>query len=184
MQPRAAKPPSRPEGKDPLSIRLDLPDEAATRALAVRLAAAARAGDVFGLRGPLGAGKTAFARAFVAARAALSGGDVSEVPSPTFTLVQTYDFPGDPGQSPTVFHIDLYRIESPAEAVELGLEEAFAAGICLIEWPERLGHLLPRSRIEITFAPGPDANARIVELVGFGEGRKRLREAGYGDRRR
>ncbi|MBM3950745.1 MAG: tRNA (adenosine(37)-N6)-threonylcarbamoyltransferase complex ATPase subunit type 1 TsaE [Rhodospirillales bacterium] len=180
--PARAEAPVPAGGKRPLSIRLDLPDEAATRALAVRLAAAARAGDVFGLKGPLGAGKTAFARAFVAARAALAGVDVAEVPSPTFTLVQTYDFPGDPGQSPTVFHIDLYRIESPAEAVELGLDEAFATGISLVEWPERLGDLLPRSRIEIAFAPGPDDNARIVEIEGFGEGRKRLKEAGYRDR--
>lgn len=165
-----------------MSIRFDLPDEAATRALAVRLAAAARAGDAIGLKGPLGAGKTTFARAFVAARAALAGVDVEDVPSPTFTLVQTYDFPGDPEQSPTVFHIDLYRIDTPGETVELGLEDALASGICLIEWPERLGGLLPRSRIELTLSPGAGENARIAELVGFGDGRKRLKEAGYVER--
>lgn len=165
----------------PLSVRLDLPDEAATRALAVRLAASARLGDVIGLKGPLGAGKTTFARAFVAARAALSGVDVDDVPSPTFTLVQAYDFPGDPELSPTVFHIDLYRIEGPAETVELGLEDAFASGISLIEWPERLGDLVPRSRIELTLAPGASENERVAELVGFGAGRKRLKEAGYFD---
>ena len=165
-----------------VGIRHDLRDEAATRALAVRLAAHARAGDVIGLKGPLGAGKTAFARAFIAARAALSGVEVDDVPSPTFTLVQTYDFPGDPGLSPTIFHIDLYRIDNPGEAVELGIEDAFASGICLIEWPERLGHLLPRSRIELTLAPGATDNARTAELAGFGDGRKRLKEAGYNDR--
>ena len=165
-----------------MGVRLDLPDEAATRALAVRLAAHARVGDAVGLKGPLGAGKTTFARAFIAARAALAGVEVDDVPSPTFTLVQTYDFPGDVDQSPTVFHIDLYRIENPDETIELGLEDAFASGICLIEWPERLGHLLPRSRIELTLAPGATEGARIAELTGFGAGKKRLKEAGYDDR--
>ncbi len=165
-----------------VGIRLDLPDEAATRALAVRLAAHARAGDVIGLKGPLGAGKTTFARAFIAARAALSGVEVDDVPSPTFTLVQTYDFPGDPALSPTVFHVDLYRIENPDETIELGLEDAFASGICLIEWSERLGRFLPRSRIELTLAPGATESARIAEIVGFGVGNKRLKEAGYNDR--
>lgn len=165
-----------------MGVRLDLPDEAATRALAVRLAAHARVGDAVGLKGPLGAGKTTFARAFIAARAALAGVEVDDVPSPTFTLVQTYDFPGDVDQSPTVFHIDLYRIENPDETIELGLEDAFASGICLIEWPERLGNLLPRSRIELTLAPGATENARTAELTGFGAGKKRLKEAGYDDR--
>ena len=165
-----------------MGVRLDLPDEAATRALAVRLAAHARAGDAIGLKGPLGAGKTTFARAFIAARAALSGVEVDDVPSPTFTLVQAYDFPGDVEQSPTVFHIDLYRIENSDETIELGLEDAFASGVCLIEWPERLRHLLPRSRIELTLAPGASESARIAELAGFGAGKKRLKEAGYDDR--
>ena len=165
-----------------MGVRLDLPDEAATRALAVRLAAHARAGDAIGLKGPLGAGKTTFARAFIAARAALSGVEVDDVPSPTFTLVQAYDFPGDVEQSPTVFHIDLYRIENSDETIELGLEDAFASGVCLIEWPERLGHRLPRSRIELTLAPGATESVRIAELAGFGAGKKRLKEAGYDDR--
>jgi len=136
-----------------VGVRLDLPDEAATRALAVRLAAHARAGDAIGLKGPLGAGKTTFARAFIAARAALSGVEVDDVPSPTFTLVQAYDFPGDVEQSPTVFHIDLYRIENSDETIELGLEDAFASGVCLIEWPEKGATLLPVPdlHIRITF---------------------------------
>ena len=165
-----------------MGIQFELSDESATRALAVRLAAHARLGDVIGLKGPLGAGKTTFARAFIAARAALSGAEVDDIPSPTFTLVQTYDFPGEVDLSPTVFHVDLYRIENPSEAVELGLEDAFTSGICLIEWPERLGSLLPRSRIELTLAPGATDNRRIAELAGFGDGRKRLKEAGYNDR--
>src|SRR5229473_206998 len=114
-------------------IVIELPDEAATAALAARIAARARPGDVIALKGELGAGKTSFARAFIRAR----GGDEA-VLSPTFTLVQTYELP-----SAAVWHFDLYRLRSPEEAWELGIEEAFHAGIALIEWPERLGPLLP-----------------------------------------
>src|SRR6266700_1981101 len=114
-------------------IVIDLPDEAATAALAARIASLARPGDVIALKGELGAGKTSFARAFIRAR---NGREA--VPSPTFTLVQTYELPGG-----AVWHFDLYRLHSPEEAWELGIEEAFHAGIALIEWPERLGSLLP-----------------------------------------
>ena len=92
------------------------------------------------LKGELGAGKTSFARAFIRAR----GGDDDEVPSPTFTLVQIYELPGA-----TIWHFDLYRLRDPEEAWELGIEDAFRDGISLIEWPERLGALLPARRLEI-----------------------------------
>src|SRR5271170_7579662 len=111
-----------------------LPDAAATAALAARLATLARPRDVVALRGTLGSGKTSFARGFIAARA----GRALEVPSPTFTLVQTYDLPAG-----TIWHFDLYRLVRPDDAIELGIDEAFASGINLIEWPERLGDLLP-----------------------------------------
>jgi tRNA threonylcarbamoyladenosine biosynthesis protein TsaE len=120
---------------------LALSDEAATAALAARLAPLAAVGDVLALRGALGSGKTTFARAFIAARA----GRALEVPSPTFTLVQTYDLPDG-----AIWHFDLYRVEKPDDAIELGIDEAFATGICLIEWPERLGDLLPEERLDIT----------------------------------
>jgi len=120
-----------------------LPDAAATAALAARLAPLAAIGDVLALRGELGTGKTSFARAFIAARA----GRALEVPSPTFTLVQTYDLPDG-----AIWHFDLYRLERPDDAVELGIEEAFALGISLIEWPERLGDLLPRERLDLSLA--------------------------------
>ena len=161
-----------------MSSRRVLGDESATLALAARLAVAARAGDVLGLSGPLGAGKTTFARAFIAARAVMAGVEPEDVPSPTFTLVQAYDFPGDPVETPSVHHIDLYRTENPDEAIELGLDDAFATGISLVEWPERLGAHMPRDRIEVRLAPGATAGERVVELVGFGTGRKRLKEAG------
>jgi tRNA threonylcarbamoyladenosine biosynthesis protein TsaE len=129
---------------------IELPDEAATAALAARLAALALPGDVIALRGELGAGKTTFARAFIRAR---GGGD--EVPSPTFTLAQLYE-----ASDTTIWHFDCYRLRDPEEAWELGIEDAFRDGISLIEWPERLGHLLPAQRLDITLMPGPSPTAR------------------------
>ncbi len=153
------------------SIRIDLPDPAATRELAERLAARARCGDVFALGGDLGAGKTTFARFFINAFAAL-GGDAApdEVPSPTFTLVQHYEF-----DRATIYHFDLYRIEKAEEAYELGIEDAFADGISLIEWPDRLDGLLPDSRLDIELLPGPAQSARIAVLAGHGGWKDRIR---------
>jgi tRNA threonylcarbamoyladenosine biosynthesis protein TsaE len=131
-------------------IVIDLPDEAATGALAVRLAAVARPGDVIALKGELGAGKTSFARAFIRAL-----GGTGEVPSPTFTLVQVYELP-----TATVWHFDGYRLRDPEEAWELGIEDAFADGVSLIEWPDRFGGLLPARRLEIALSAGATASAR------------------------
>ncbi len=146
------------------SIRLALPDIDATRLLAERLAARARAGDIFALGGGLGAGKTTFARGFINAIAAGRGAaPPDEVPSPTFTLVQPYEFPGV-----TVFHFDLYRIETAEETHELGFEDAFAEGISLIEWPERLANLLPDERLDIVLLPGAGPDSRIADLIAHG----------------
>jgi tRNA threonylcarbamoyladenosine biosynthesis protein TsaE len=149
------------------SISLDLPDEAATARLAAALAAAARPGEVIALAGDLGAGKTAFARAFIRARA---GGDI-DVPSPTFTLVQTYDLPGGP-----IWHVDLYRTERAAEARELGLDEALADAVVLVEWPERLGSPLAIDRLDLTFTFGAGENERRAQLSGYGSWARRLRD--------
>ena len=135
-------------------IVVDLPDETHTAALAARIAAVAAPGDIVALKGDLGTGKTAFARAFIRAR-----GNQGEVPSPTFTLVQLYD------AGPTViWHFDLYRIRAPEEAWELGIEDAFIEGISLIEWPERLGPLLPQRRLELSFAFGDEPGARRIAI--------------------
>ena len=139
----------------------DLPDEAATAALAARIAAQARAGDVIALRGELGVGKTSFARAFIRAR----GDPGEEVPSPTFSLVQIYEAQIyeaqlDEAEAAPVWHFDLYRLDAAEEAWELGIEEAFAGGISLIEWPERLGPLLPHHRLDIAFEFGEEPQAR------------------------
>ena len=120
-----------------------LPDAAATAALAARLAPLATVRDVVALRGTLGSGKTSFARAFIAARA----GRAVDVPSPTFTLVQAYDLPGG-----AIWHFDLYRLARADDAIELGIDEAFATAISLIEWPERLGDLLPAQRLDLALA--------------------------------
>jgi tRNA threonylcarbamoyladenosine biosynthesis protein TsaE len=135
-------------------IVLDLPDEAATVALADRVSRLAQRGDIIGLKGDLGAGKTTFARAFIRSRE----NPEEEVPSPTFTLVQIYDL------HPAIWHFDLYRLRYPEEAWELGIEEAFSEGISLIEWPERLGTLLPQRRLELCFSFGdrPDARRAIL----------------------
>jgi tRNA threonylcarbamoyladenosine biosynthesis protein TsaE len=135
-------------------IVIELPDEAATAALAARIAALARAGDVIALKGELGAGKTSFARAFIRAR-----GGVEAVPSPTFTLVQVYELPDGP-----IWHIDLYRLRDPEEAWELDIEDAFHDGVSLIEWPERLGPLVPARRLEITLSAGPTPDARRAAI--------------------
>jgi tRNA threonylcarbamoyladenosine biosynthesis protein TsaE len=137
---------------------LALPDLAATERLAGRLAALTRPGDVIGLKGPLGAGKTAFARGFIAA---LFG--PIEVPSPTFTLVQTYE-----DEKYAVWHVDLYRLGAPAEAEELGLEEAYAHAVLLIEWPERLGALMAADWLEIALKEGAGPDARIARLAAHG----------------
>jgi len=138
---------------------VDLPDEAATAAFAARIATLAERGDVIALAGDLGAGKTSFARAFIRAR-----GSEEEVPSPTFTLVQVYEL-----VPMAIWHFDFYRVTRPDEAWELGIEDAFSQGISLIEWPERLGPLLPPHRLEITLLFGDRPDARRARIAA-GEG--------------
>ncbi len=144
-------------------IELPLPDLAATRALAHRLAPCLGAGDIVGLAGPLGAGKTTLARETIAALAEAGGaGDPGAVPSPTFTLVQVYDTGAVP-----VWHFDLYRLERPEDAEELAIVEAFATAISLIEWPERLGPLMPADWLELALDfDGPEA--RRARITGHG----------------
>lgn len=129
---------------------IDLPDDAATGALAACIGAVLRPGDTLLLEGGIGAGKTTFARALI--RAA-TGNPAEDVPSPTFTLLQTYPTPQG-----EIWHADLYRLTGPAEAQELGLTEAMEDRICLIEWPDRLGALAPPGALTLGFealAHGP-----------------------------
>lgn len=105
-------------------------------------------GDVVLLRGAVGAGKTTFARALIQDRLV----EPEDVPSPTFTLVQTYATENGP-----LWHCDLYRLGSVFEIEELGLTEAFDTAICLVEWPEILGNLAPASALTLQFEPAEDA---------------------------
>ena len=144
---------------DSTQIDLILPDPAATERLAAIIAAEARAGDAILLSGDLGAGKTHFARAFINALTVAP----EEVPSPTFTLVQTYDARAQ-GEPVEIWHFDLYRLKSPDETLELGIEEAFVEGISLVEWPDRLGSMLPREHLELQLAIAGDG-ARKATLA-------------------
>lgn len=155
--------------EEPCRLVFELPDRAATAALAARLAGLLRAGDLLGLEGELGSGKSELARALIRARA----GAAIEVPSPTFTLVQHYALTDLP-----ITHADLYRIRDPAELDELGLEEALAAGALLVEWPERAGTRLPADRLTIRlFLPDPgEPERRVAELEAGPGWRSRLGE--------
>jgi tRNA threonylcarbamoyl adenosine modification protein YjeE len=153
------------------SLELRLNDLAATRALGERLAGLLRPGDVIALKGPLGAGKSELARAVIRARA----GAKIEVPSPSFTLVQDYVLPGL-----TIRHIDLYRIDDPAELTELGLHAPEGEEAWLIEWPERAGRLLPVDRLDVIFEQGESADNRIARLTAgpaWGDRLSRLADA-------
>ncbi|BAJ80846.1 hypothetical protein ACMV_14990 [Acidiphilium multivorum AIU301] len=135
--------------------KMTLGSEAETVALAQAMAVRARAGDALLLSGNLGAGKSTFARAFIRARA----GDASlDVPSPSFTLVQTYEL------DPPVTHFDLWRLTGPDDVAELGLDAALA-GIALIEWPDRLGPLAPREAITLALGWG-EGNTRTATASG------------------
>ena len=131
-----------------------------TERLAARLAPHAVPGDVIGLCGALGSGKTAFARAFIRARL---GRDAEEVPSPTFTLVQLYEHAAG-----AIWHFDLYRLDEAEDAYELGIEDAFSGAISLIEWPEKLGAIVPGDWLQVHLAPGEGEGERLVTITPHG----------------
>ncbi len=138
---------------------------AATESLGMRLASLLRAGDSILLEGPLGAGKTALARALL--RAAC-GDPALEVPSPSYTLVQSYDSEGF-----VLSHFDLWRLDGPAALVELGWHEA-REGVVLVEWPDRLGPLVPADALRVRLDPvADDPHRRLARLSGW-PGRGRL----------
>ena len=145
-------------------LTLPLPDEAATIAFAEDVAAILDAGDVVALSGGLGAGKTTFARAVI--RAACDDAGL-EVPSPTFTLVQTYA-----AGRLTIGHFDLYRLGSAEELDEIGLGDAVTEGAVLIEWPERGDNRLPADRLEIRLDMAGDG--RRARLFGSSTWRARI----------
>jgi len=145
------------------SREIALADPAATLALGRRLGARLSPGDVVCLSGGLGAGKTTLARGAIEAWT----GRPEEAPSPTYTLVQTYE-----GERGLLWHVDLYRLKRPEEAWELGLEEAFFEAACLIEWPERLQGQLPSDRLDIALTESGDG--RRARLLGGGRWSSRV----------
>ncbi|MDF2232494.1 tRNA (adenosine(37)-N6)-threonylcarbamoyltransferase complex ATPase subunit type 1 TsaE [Albimonas sp. CAU 1670] len=149
----------------PPDLRLSLPDAEATDRLGAALGLALAPGDAVMLSGDLGAGKSALARAAIAAILAQEG-RVEDIPSPSFTLVQTYD-----SERGEIWHADLHRLGGPAAIPELGLEEAFDDAICLVEWPDRLGPLAPGRRLEIAlaFPPGGE-EGRVLDVRALGPG--------------
>lgn len=157
------------------TLVLDLPDLDATRALGRRLARHLAPGDVVLLEGDLGAGKSELARAVIRA---LAGADIP-VPSPTFTLVQTYELPGL-----EVSHSDLYRLSGPEEVVELGLEELWRQGALLVEWPDRAPSLWPAQHLVVELTPKTEAGpvvrrARLTGSGRWGDLLPRLATAGH-----
>jgi len=110
-------------------------------------------GDVVALNGTLGVGKTTFVRALVQK---LIGHPI-DVPSPTFTLLQSYDTPNF-----TLYHFDFYRLKSPQEAYEIGIEDAFADGVSMLEWPDKIGSLLPQKHKTISFEILPNGKRHII----------------------
>lgn len=137
-----------------------------TESLAARLGALLRAGDVVALSGDLGSGKTAFARGLIRA---LLGSD-TDVPSPTFNLVLTYEL-----DDTLLWHFDLYRLERPDDAFELGIEDAFATGISLIEWPDKLGAMLPADSLRVSLKAGDEPDSRVIDMSGLGDWPARLK---------
>ncbi|MCB1783048.1 MAG: tRNA (adenosine(37)-N6)-threonylcarbamoyltransferase complex ATPase subunit type 1 TsaE [Alphaproteobacteria bacterium] len=135
--------------------------EMETEAVARKFALDLKGGDVVLLHGDLGAGKSVFCRRLIRS---LCGDDGMEVPSPTFTLVQTYEAALD-GADVLIWHFDLYRLWDASEIYEIGWEEAVAGGIVLVEWPERLGGLLPARRIDVFLGPVADRlDARMIRV--------------------
>lgn len=172
----------------PITFSLALSNETATAHLMADLALLIGPGDVITLSGDLGAGKTAAARAMIRY---LASDDALEVPSPTFTLAQTYDLPAFP-----LIHADLYRVNDPVELEEIGLSPLPEGTVALIEWPERAPDALPADRIDIAFnhRPALGSSARAAEITGYGKAaaqvarlkamRQFLDGAGYTDAKR
>jgi N-acetylmuramate 1-kinase len=167
---------------------VNLPNEQATARFAIDVACALEPGDLVTLSGDLGAGKTTFARALIRC---LAGDDTIEVPSPSFTLLQSYELPRF-----TVVHADLYRLSSAGELSEIGFDDLPEETVVLMEWPDRAAGLLPPNRLDISFtlAPASGADVRHARYTGYGSLAKRvervshvrafLDKSGYGEANR
>src|ERR1700722_3622863 len=167
------------------SFTVTIPNEAAMVAFMTDIAGALEPGDLVTLSGALGAGKTAFARALIRY---LAGDDTVEVPSPTFTLIQSYELPRF-----ALAHADFYRLSGAAELAELGFDDLPIGTVVLLEWPDRAAGFLPSDRIDITLTLAPQLNSEVrnARVVGYGvcgqrvvripQVRSFLDQTGYGD---
>src|ERR1700691_5140664 len=170
------------------SFSVTLPNEQATARFMTDIAAALEPGDLVTLSGDFGTGKTTFARALIRY---LAGDETIEVPSPTFTLIQTYELPRF-----TLVHADLYRLTGAAELAELGFDDLPDGAVVLMEWPDRAAGFLPQDRLDITFtlAPALGPDVRYVRYIGYGTFAARaeriaftpsfLDESGFGEAQR
>jgi tRNA threonylcarbamoyladenosine biosynthesis protein TsaE len=158
----------------PHTMTISLKGMEETRHFARQLAALVRNADCLLLSGDLGAGKTTFARAFVQALA----GEETEVTSPTYTLLQTYEGRAADGRALEIAHADLYRVRTQSELVELGLEELLASSVTLIEWPEIGAALWPEHALSLALRMGTQENERVVVGKMRGGWYSRLQQAG------
>lgn len=138
-----------------------LEDLTACRKLASRLAPLLHTGDIVTLSGNLGTGKTELCRAMIH-----SMGYDEDVPSPTFNLVQVYEPELEDMNTPTVWHMDLYRLEKASDVFELGIEDAFDTAVTLIEWPDKMGSYLPSGHLQIHLEMGETDNTRHIVFNG------------------
>jgi len=154
------------------SFTVTLRNEPATARFAMDVGVALEPGDLVTLSGDLGAGKTAFARALIRY---LAGDSTVEVPSPSFTLMQTYELPRFP-----LVHADLYRLSGTAELAELGFDDLPDGTVVLLEWPDRAAGFLPPDRFDVAFtlAPQLGADFRNVRVVGYGRCAQRAERIG------
>ena len=150
-------------------LKVEIADQKRIEAFAIDLAKLFRTGDVLGLNGRLGIGKTTFARALINAIGSASGHSTKTVPSPTYTLMQEYSF-----GALEIFHADLYRLEGSDEIWELGLEDSFHRGFTIIEWPDRMGPFLPSNTLQIFISPGKLKENRLLEFYGCSDWKTRL----------
>lgn len=141
-----------------ISAEIGLSSPEATTSLAEAIAPALVAGDVVLLEGPIGAGKSHFCRAVIACLLGLEGRS-EDIPSPTYTLVQTYRLARF-----EIWHADLYRLTGPSQVIELGLEDAFDTALVLVEWPDRLGDAAPPQALRIELAPTDAGDGRIARV--------------------
>lgn len=142
-------------------LKLYLQNLEASRALAGQLASILKTGDIITFEGTLGVGKTEFCRAMIHAT-----GYHEDVPSPTFSLLQTYEPSLDDVLTPAIWHLDLYRLEKSEDVFELGIEDGFDTAITLIEWPEKMAPYLPETHLKITLSMAEEEGARHIKLSG------------------